>query len=175
MKKKIVYALVFMLPVMFASCAGGGEDTYDDVAVQSSEQNEVSSTPSNEGAGATKAAYPNYDPQRGEGKFTEENTKAGKLDASMAEKGKAVAEVKCFSCHKPTSEKLVGPGWKGVTEKHSLHWIMNFITNPDGMIDKDPELQAQLEICLVRMPNQNLTDDEARSVVEFMRQNDGVK
>jgi hypothetical protein len=43
------------------------------------------------------------------------------------------------------------------------------------MIDKDPELQAQLELCLVRMPNQSLTDKEARDVLEFMRKNDGVK
>ena len=52
---------------------------------------------------------------------------------------------------------------------------MNFSTNPDPMIDKDPELQAQLELCLVRMPNQALTDDEARHILEYMRQNDGVK
>jgi len=52
---------------------------------------------------------------------------------------------------------------------------MNFTTNPDEMIDKDPKAQAMLEICLVRMPNQNLSDAEARSVLEFMRKNDGVK
>jgi len=52
---------------------------------------------------------------------------------------------------------------------------MNFITNPDPMIDKDPELQAQLELCMIRMPNQGLTEDEARSILEYMRQNDGVK
>jgi len=43
------------------------------------------------------------------------------------------------------------------------------------MINKDPEAQAQLEICLVRMPNQNLTDEEAKGLYEFMRKNDGVK
>ena len=52
---------------------------------------------------------------------------------------------------------------------------MNFITNTDVMIDKDPEVQAQLELCLVRMPNQNLSDEDARNLLEFMRQNDGVK
>jgi hypothetical protein len=52
---------------------------------------------------------------------------------------------------------------------------MNFATNPDPMINKDPEAKAQLEICLVRMPNQNITDDDARAVYEFMRKNDGVK
>ena len=54
-------------------------------------------------------------------------------------------------------------------------WIMNFATNPDVMIDKDPKAQAMLELCLVRMPNQNLTDDDARNIYEFMRKNDGVK
>jgi len=52
---------------------------------------------------------------------------------------------------------------------------MNFVTNTDEMITKDPKAQAMLEICLVRMPNQNLTDTDARDLLEFMRKNDGVK
>jgi cytochrome c1 len=43
------------------------------------------------------------------------------------------------------------------------------------MIEKDPVVQAQLELCLVRMPNQNLSDSEARDIYEYMRKNDGVK
>jgi hypothetical protein len=43
------------------------------------------------------------------------------------------------------------------------------------MLTKDPEAQAQLEICLVRMTNQNLSDHDARHIYEFMRKNDGVK
>lgn len=116
-----------------------------------------------------------YDPKRGEGKFSAENVTLGALDAAMAGKGESIAGTKCTSCHKLSDERLVGPGWKGVTERRAPHWIMNFITNPDAMIDKDPEVQAQLEICLVRMPNQNLADEEARAIVEFMRKNDGAK
>jgi mono/diheme cytochrome c family protein len=115
-----------------------------------------------------------YDPKRGEGKFTIVEFGAT-LDQAMAAKGEEVAAVKCTSCHKTTEEKLVGPGWKGVTERRKPEWIMNFITNPDPMIDKDPEVQAQLEICLVRMPNQGLSDDDARNILEYMRKNDGVK
>jgi len=115
-----------------------------------------------------------YDPKRGEGKFTTVELGAT-LDQAMATKGGEVAEVKCTSCHKTTEEKLVGPGWKGVTLRKKPEWIMNFITNPDPMIDKDPEVQAQLEICLVRMPNQGLSDDDARNILEYMRKNDGVK
>lgn len=125
-------------------------------------------------AGEPAAATSDYDPKRGEGKFDKVDL-GPSLDQAMATTGENVAGVKCLSCHKTTDEKLVGPGWKGVTERRRPEWIMNFITNPDPMIDKDPEVQAQLEICLVRMPNQGLTDDEARSILEYMRKIDGVK
>lgn len=97
------------------------------------------------------------------------------LDAAKAAKGENIYDVKCGSCHKLTDERLVGPGWQGVTSRHRPEWILNFVTNVDEMLNKDPKAQAQLEICLVRMPNQNLTDDDAFAVYEFMRKNDGVK
>ncbi|HNF72516.1 MAG TPA: cytochrome c, partial [Chitinophagaceae bacterium] len=97
------------------------------------------------------------------------------LDAAKADAGQKVVDVKCSSCHKLTNEKLVGPGWAGVTKRRTPVWIMNFITNTDAMIDKDPAAQAQLEICMVRMPNQSLSDEDARNILEFMRKNDGVQ
>ena len=97
------------------------------------------------------------------------------MDAGKADSGEKVYSAKCSSCHKLTDEKLVGPGWKDVTSRHTAEWIMNFSTNPDEMINKDPKAQAMLELCLVRMPNQNLSDEDARNVYEFMRKNDGVK
>jgi mono/diheme cytochrome c family protein len=116
---------------------------------------------------------PAYDPNRGEGKFSDESLAlTDKIDEDMAAKGEALSKVKCFSCHKITDEKLVGPGWKDVTKRRKPAWIMNFITNPDVMLDKDPAAQSMLEICLVRMPNQNLADDEARQVLEYMRKID---
>jgi len=95
------------------------------------------------------------------------------LNAQWVTDGRSIFDVKCQSCHKLTDEKLVGPGWKGVTKKREPHWIMNMITNVDMMLEKDPVAQRLLEECLVRMPNQNLTKDEARQVLEFMRKNDG--
>lgn len=97
------------------------------------------------------------------------------LDAAKVTAGKATYELKCQSCHKLTEEKLVGPGWKDVTKKRQPLWIMNMITNVDMMLETDPEAQKLLELCMVRMPNQNITKDQAREVIEFMRQNDGEK
>jgi len=95
------------------------------------------------------------------------------LDEKMVAAGKNIYDVKCQSCHKLTSEKLVGPGWKGVTDRRTPEWVMNFVTNVDEMIEKDTAAQRMLEACLVRMPNQGLSDDDARNVFEFMRKNDG--
>lgn len=160
MKQLTIFCSVIALSLLIA--CGGDDSKPADTAATSSE------TPQ------SMVNTSDYDPKRGEGKWDHTNVKIGdNVDAAMAAEGKKVYEVKCASCHKLDDERLVGPGWKGVSQRQTPPWIMNFITNPDPMIDKDPELQAQLEICLVRMPNQNLSDDEARKLLEFMRQNDG--
>jgi len=97
------------------------------------------------------------------------------LNAEWTTDGKGIYGMKCQSCHRLTEEKLVGPGWKGVTKKRQPVWIMNMITNTEMMLDSDPEAQKLLELCMVRMPNQNLSKDEARHILEFMRSNDGEK
>lgn len=95
------------------------------------------------------------------------------LKAEMVAKGKAIYDLKCSACHKLTDQRVVGPGWKGVTSRRKPEWIMNMTTNVDMMLEKDPAAQALLKECLVRMPNQNLTGTDARDVLEFMFANDG--
>jgi mono/diheme cytochrome c family protein len=97
------------------------------------------------------------------------------LNAQWIAAGKSIYDVKCSACHKLTDEKLVGPGWKGVTQRRKPEWILNFITNVETMLDTDAQAQKLLEECLVRMPNQNLNIEEARKVLEFQRSNDGDK
>ena len=87
--------------------------------------------------------------------------------------GKSIYEVKCLACHKLNSDRVVGPGWAGVTKRRQPVWIMNMITNVDMMLERDAEAQKLLELCLVRMPNMNVSAEEARRVLEFMRHNDG--
>jgi hypothetical protein len=77
--------------------------------------------------------------------------------------------------HRLDGTRLVGPGWAGVTKRRKPVWIMNMVTNVDMMLDTDEEARKLLELCLVRMPNQNITQAEAREVIEFMRHNDGEK
>ncbi len=162
--KRYLFLSTTAFAFLLSSCGGSSEST------NSSTNNDATAEQST----ASTSENPSYDPKRGEGKFTSVDL-GSSLDTKLAESGESVYGVKCSSCHKTTSEKLVGPGWEGVTKRRKPEWILNFITNPDPMIDKDPELQAQLELCLVRMPNQNITDQEGREVLEFMRKIDGVK
>jgi hypothetical protein len=97
------------------------------------------------------------------------------LDEDMITKAQFIYNAKCFACHKLSDEKLVGPGWQGVTDRRTPEWIMNFITNTQVMLDKDLLAQSELVTCVVRMPNQDLTDEQARQILEFMRKNDGKK
>lgn len=158
------------LALMLFSCGGDKKTEQSIPPITSTESTTPEATVNTP---PTTADAGNYDPNRGIGKHDEVDI--SKFDPAMAASGKAIAEVKCTSCHKPTDEKLVGPGWKGITKRHPAAWIMNFISNPDPMIDVDPELQKQLELCLVRMPNQSLADNEARDLLEYMRQIDGAK
>ncbi len=97
------------------------------------------------------------------------------LDQAMVKEGQAIYDLKCSACHRLSGDRLVGPSWTGVTARRKPVWIINMITNVDMMLEKDEEAQKMLETCLVRMPNQNISEKEARSVIEFMRKNDGEK
>lgn len=165
MKKAIVLSLIV---AFVASCGGNKSSDYSDGKDNNAIKTEAP------GEDEKAGENPSYDPHRGEGKFNKVELGTS-LDVAMAANGGKISGVKCGGCHKVTEEKLVGPGWKGVTKRHSPEWIMNFITNTDEMLNKDPKAQAQLEICLVRMPNQNLADEDARALLEYMRENDGVK
>jgi hypothetical protein len=94
------------------------------------------------------------------------------IDEAMANKGKAIMDMKCTACHQYNDKRIVGPGFEGVTNRRRPEWIMNMITNVDVMLDEDPVAQALLEECLTRMPNQNISIGDSRDILEYLRKND---
>ncbi len=96
------------------------------------------------------------------------------LNQEMVEAGKGIYEMKCAACHKLTDQRVVGPGWAGITTKRTPEWIMNMTLNVDVMLEEDPTARELLKECLVRMPNQNLSQEDARNVLEFMYSNDAA-
>jgi len=127
-----------------------------------------------EGAYETAEPLKNDNDGKGIGQI-KEVTLNTPLEQERVGRGKAIYEMKCSACHQLTETRVVGPGWKGVTSRRKPEWIMNMVTNVDVMLDQDSEAQKLLELCLTRMPNQNVSVGDARDVLEFMRQNDGQK
>ncbi len=143
--------LAIML-LTLGACGGSGEPTTaDKYKVPSGGGMEPANSPS-------KAAM-----------ISEADITLGEVDKALVEKGKSTYDVKCQACHSIGENRVVGPGWKGMLTRRKPEWVMNMILNTEAMLSTDAEAQKQLEQCLVRMPNQNLSKDDARNVVEFMR------
>ncbi len=96
-------------------------------------------------------------------------TLPAEIDQAMAAKGDEIYKKMCTACHRP-DKKFIGPAPKGVLERRTPEWIMNMILDPEGMVQKDPLAKDLLmEFNGAPMANQNLTEEEARAVLEYFR------
>jgi mono/diheme cytochrome c family protein len=144
--------------LLLVSCAPDKPKNVEDIPDQSKSAPQAVLTDPTKGIGAIKTV-----------------TLHSPLEEDRIKRGMAIYEMKCAACHKLDEMRLVGPGWKDVTVRRKPEWIMNMVTNVEVMLDKDPDAQKLLELCLTRMPNQNVSIGDARDILEFMRKNDGQK
>jgi len=157
MKPKSLIAVAFIsgAALLFTACGGGVDKDAKPLDVQELTKNQPETHGTEVKEGEIQLTNP--------------------LNAEWVSAGKNIYDLKCMSCHKLTEEKLVGPGWKDITKKRTPVWITNMITNVDMMLETDAEAQKLLEQCMVRMPNQNISKEDSRKIIEFMRSNDGEK
>lgn len=106
--------------------------------------------------------------ENGIGPVTEAVT-LGPLDPALAGRGEKVFATKCAVCHK-MAERYVGPPLGAVTQHRTPAYIMNMILNPQEMYERHPVAKQLLADLMTQMPNLGLTQDEARAVVEYLRQ-----
>lgn len=149
--KNTTFGLLILGTLIYA-CGGGGQSRADKIKSES------------------VIEEPPADP-KGIGEVKNVNL-TDPLEESMIKSGKAIYEMKCSACHKLTDQRVVGPGWAGLTNRRRPEWIMNMITNVNVMLEKDPAAQKLLEECLTRMPNQSVSIGDARDILEYMRKND---
>lgn len=147
-------ALSLALPAL-ASCGGAEGDGASGEAAS--------------GAAATTAASEGLTPEqleKGVGPIT--NLELGALDPELAATGEETFIIKCSACHK-MDERYVGPPLRDVTQRRTPEFVMNMILNPEGMVAEHPEVRAMLAQYAVPMANQNLTEEDARAVLEYLR------
>ena len=96
-------------------------------------------------------------------------TLPAEIDQAMVAKGADVYKKMCTACHKP-DKKFIGPAPKGIMKRRTPEWIMNMILNPEVMIQKDELAKGLLmEFNGAPMANQNLSEEDARAVLEYFR------
>ena len=90
------------------------------------------------------------------------------VDQTMVDAGKVLYEAKCTACHK-IEKRHIGPGLAGITERRTPEWIMNMILDPETMVKENKLAKELLMEYISPMANQSLTEDEARSILEYFR------
>lgn len=158
MKKSAFLASVLGLS-MFVACSGGSTD-------QKEEATTTEAAPATEVV--KEEATDDFMADKGIGPVTSV-TLGEEVDQEMANKGKELYNQMCTACHKP-DVKFIGPAQKGVLDRRSPEWVMNMILNPQEMLEKNDYAKALLkEYNNVPMTNQGLTEEQARSIVEYFR------
>lgn len=90
------------------------------------------------------------------------------IDSTISRNGENLFNNKCATCHE-IHETNRGPALGGVLEKRSPQWVMNMILNPIGMVKNDPQARALKAEYVTQMVDLNLTKEEARDIVEYLR------
>lgn len=126
--------------------------------------------PEKKGTEDTKAVE-STDPKNNKGIGPVKSVTIGAFDPAMAKEGESLFTTNCSACHK-IEAKFVGPALAGVTTRRTPEWIMNMILNPEVMVKEDPIAKELLATFLAPMANQHMTEDQARKILEFFRQND---
>ncbi|MCB0728215.1 MAG: cytochrome c [Ignavibacteria bacterium] len=112
------------------------------------------------------------DPEKGIGPVTEVVLEPT-INQDLVAKGKAIFDVKCVACHQ-IDNKLVGPPLKDVTKRRKPEWIMNQILNPEQML-RENQIAKNMAMSgeyPTPMTFQNVTQDDARAILEYFRNND---
>lgn len=98
----------------------------------------------------------------------QEETTLGELNAELAKTGEEIFTQKCTACHK-LDKRHVGPALGDVLSRRNTTWVMNMILDPEKMVKEDPVAKQLLAEYLSPMANQNLTKEDARAVIEYIR------
>ncbi len=162
--KQYIYIFVLICSSIFISCGDGNTE-------KKSESIKIGTTPKEESPVTTQKsdASSMIDlTNKGIGPI-KSLTLGATIDDALALKGQENFKLKCTACHKP-DKKFIGPAPTGILERRSPEWIMNMILNPQEMVEKDPiAKQLLIDNNGSPMANQSLTEEEARSILEYFR------
>ncbi len=92
----------------------------------------------------------------------------GEIDMKLVEEGSKIFQVKCTACHH-LDDRFIGPALRYVVKRRKPEYIMNMMLNPDEMVRRHPTAQKVLAEYIAPMTSQNLTVEDARKLLEYLR------
>lgn len=153
--KSLSSLIAASLLILFGlSACGGGSDG------NGSSGEQQTTTDSNE--------LTQFELDHGLGPITETVEISEDIDRAKAQRGFEHFDMKCAACHRMDT-RLVGPPLGDVTEERSPEFIMNFILNPEENTRKHPVGQELLREYMMQMTYQNVSEEEAREILEYFR------
>ncbi len=173
MKLNLFIALLFSIAFLNLSCADHKFENDKQPAPDTSEQPIAEKQPAKQD---TQSAQTNKNAEeKSEYQFPNDNgigpiknVSLGQIDPKLVAEGKKIFNTKCVACHQLDS-RLVGPPLRNITKKNTPVFIMNYLLNTSEMQKKDPVLQKLVDEYKVIMPDQQLSKQDARSVLEYFR------
>jgi cytochrome c len=152
MRGTVIVALSILVPFAISGCGGGGK-TSDNIATAS---------PSTSTAGAAIPTTLDQGPRAGESPINE----------ALVERGEHLFQDKgCSACH-AFGRRVTCPDLAGVTMRRTAAWMESQILHPDRMVKQDPIARQLFAQYSLQMPNQQLTAEEARAVIEYFKHKD---
>ncbi len=141
------------------------------VAVDSPKVTEVEKPKVVEVVKQEKKVEPPVKPVKEEKKVEVPKVTTKPIDQGLVMRGGRLSQERCASCHNTMgSSRILGPGWKGITKRRSESWLLSYMTTPKDISNLSTEDLKRM--CFVQLPRRNLDYQEAKNVIEFMRNND---
>lgn len=136
---------------LLMACGGASENAPDSTAAAPAEQNGLTAFELEHGIGPVKEPVTLEEP-----------------DPALAAEGEALFNLKCMACHR-LEERYIGPELDDVLDRRTPAYVLNMMMNPTEMTQRHPDAKALLAEYLAPMPSQDLTPEEARALLEYLR------
>lgn len=88
--------------------------------------------------------------------------------------GEGLFQQRCSACHSIGGGRLVGPDLKGVNDRRSEEWLLKFIKSSQAVISSgDAAAKALFAEYKMVMPDQDLSNDQIKEILVYLREKGG--
>ncbi len=148
-----------LLAGLFVLAGCGGQKSSDSAAGSGASASQPAATAASGSVAVPTVSQYDSGPRAGESPANHE----------AAERGEKLFQLKaCSACH-AFGVKKSGPDLTGVSMRRTAAWMEQQILHPDVMVKQDPIARDLFAKFMLQMPNQGLTAEQAKDVIEYLK------